>query len=272
MREGAIPFQAILITRRETAEAEQPAIRALDDPPPSIPPQRTAVLEALTAAPSMRRDQLDTPVAESFIQGLAVVGFVGHYALRLLARASRACPGDGDVRERGFRKGDFREVGGRHVDAERKTRAVDQYHKLCPLTLACAADASAPFFAGAKVPSRNASLQSTWPRSSNSPRKVRQRVSHTSAASHSPSRRQQVAGLGYWSGRSRQRAPVRKTHRMPSKQARSSARGRPPRGLRLARGNSGAIFAHWASVTRTEAFRIVPHQERCAQFIVKHGF
>jgi hypothetical protein len=154
-------------------------------------------------------------------------------------------------------------MGRCQVDAERKTRAVDQYHKLCPLTLACAADASAPFFAGAKVPSRNASLQSTWPRSSNSPRKVRQRVSQRSACSHSASRRQQVAGLGYRSGRSRQRAPVRKTQRMPSKQARSSARGRPPRGLRLARGNSGAIFAHWASVTSTDGFRMTPRRARC---------
>lgn len=272
MSESPIPFQAMLIPRGETAEAEQPAVRALDDPPPSIPPQGTAILEALTAATSMRRDQLDTPVAESCIKGRAVVGFVGHYALRFLPRSSRACPWDGDLRERGFRKDDFREIGRRHVDSERKTRAVDQYHKLCPLTFACAADASAPFFAGAKVPSRKASLQSTWPRSSNSPRKVRQRVSHTSASSHSASRRQQVAGLGYWSGRSRQRAPVRKTQRMPSKQARSAAPGRPPRGLRLGGGNNGAIFAHWISVPCTDGLRITPCREQCGQDITAHGF
>jgi hypothetical protein len=140
-------------------------------------------------------------------------------------------------------------VGRRKVHSERNTRAVDQYHELCALTLACEADAGAPFVAGAQVASRKASLQSSWPRPSSSLRKARHSVSHTSCRCHSASRRQHVAGLGYRDGRSPQRAPVRNTQRMPSRQPRSSARGRPPFGYRRGFGNSGAIRAHCASVS-----------------------
>lgn len=140
-------------------------------------------------------------------------------------------------------------MGSRKVHAERNTRAVDQYHELCALTFACEADAGAPFFAGAKVASRKASLQSSCPWRSRSLKNARQIVSHTSCRSHVASRRQHVTPLPYRAGTSRQRAPVRSTQRIPSRHARSSTRGRPPWGYRLGFGNSGAIRAHSASVS-----------------------
>jgi hypothetical protein len=67
-------------------------------------------------------------------------------------------------------------------------------------------------------------------------RKACQILTKTPSPSHSVSRRQQVLGEGYCSGRSRQRAPLLRTHNIPSRQARSSAAGRPPRGERLRSG------------------------------------
>ena len=52
--------------------------------------------------------------------------------------------------------------------------------------------------------------------------------SQTSCSSHSCRRRQQVDGLGYSSGKSCQRAPVRKIHRIPSKHGRLGLHGWPP--------------------------------------------
>ena len=65
-----------------------------------------------------------------------------------------------------------------------------------------------------------------------------------------------VAGEGYRSGRSFHRAPLRSTHRMPSKQRRSSTRLRPPffEGFRF--GMSGSILDHCSSVS-SDAWRLI---------------
>src|SRR5438105_471206 len=108
------------------------------------------------------------------------------------------------------------------------------------------------FFAGAKLPSRNDSLQSRRPFWSNSARNCRQILSHVPSSSHRRRRRQHVLGLGYLSGRSFQRAPVRSIQRMPSSTSRSSAHGRPW----LARsGSNGSILAHCLSERNTSRIR-----------------
>jgi hypothetical protein len=135
------------------------------------------------------------------------------------------------------------------VVSQRKTRAVDHHHPLRPLAPLGLADGGAPFLAGAKLPSRNASLHLSCWRSFNSPRKARQISSHTSCSSQSRSLRQQVEGEGNSSGKSCQRAPLRKIHRMPSKTLRAGAGGRPPRGRGTRWGSRGRIFSHWASVS-----------------------
>jgi hypothetical protein len=135
------------------------------------------------------------------------------------------------------------------VVSQRKTRAVDHHHPLRSLAPLGFADSRAPFFAGAKLPSRNASLQFTGWRSFNSPRNARQIVSQTSCSSQSRSRRQHVPGDGNSSGISCQRAPLRRIHKMPSSTLRSLARGRPPLGRRGGCGSKGWILAHWASVS-----------------------
>jgi hypothetical protein len=123
--------------------------------------------------------------------------------------------------------------------------AVDHHHPLRAFAPLGFADAVAPFLAGAKLPSTKLSLQSNWPRASSSARNWRHTSNHTSCASHNCKRRQQVLGLGYSGGRSRQRAPVLSTHKMPSNTRRLSAHGRPrPEDC----GNNGSIFFHCSSV------------------------
>src|SRR5208283_151560 len=115
---------------------------------------------------------------------------------------------DADRGERGFREFDFRRGGRSQVVSQRNTLAIDHHHPLCTLAPLGFADASAPFFAEAKLPSINASLQSNHPWRFISPRNARQIVSQTSCSSQSRNRRQQVEGEGYSAGRSCHRAPL----------------------------------------------------------------
>jgi hypothetical protein len=86
---------------------------------------------------------------------------------------------------------------------------------------------------------------------SSSLRKTRQIRSHTPCSSHSFSRRKQLEGLGSSASRSRHRAAVLRTYRIPSKTARLGVQGRPSFGWRLRSGSRGSIFAHSLSVRRT---------------------
>jgi hypothetical protein len=97
----------------------------------------------------------------------------------------------------------------------------------------------------------NVFSQSSRPRASSWPRKARHSRSQVPSSSHWRRRRQQVDPLGYPSGRSRHRAPVFSTQRIPSTTSRWLTRGRPPFRERRGRGRCGSILTHCASVSRT---------------------
>jgi hypothetical protein len=82
--------------------------------------------------------------------------------------------------------------------------------------------------------------------------------SQTPCSSQSRSRRQQVEGCGYLSGKSCQRAPLRKIHRIPSNTRRFSIHGRPPWRCLGSFGSKGAIFFHCASVSNGPLRAISP--------------
>jgi len=153
-----------------------------------------------------------------------------------------------DRRQRRLDEIDLRRGGRVKVVSQRKTLAVDHHHPLRPLAPLGFADSRAPFLARAKLLSRNASLHCNCWRSFNSARNARQIVSQTPCPSPSRSRRQQVDGEGNSSGKSCQRAPLRRIHKIPSSTGRSPVGGRPPRGRGGRRGSKGWIFSHWASV------------------------
>jgi len=234
---------------QESSELPEPRIGSLDDPAALVAAQFPPVLVApLLVVLSIRGDQFDASLLQALAQWVRVVGAVGDHPFRFLPRAAFR-PGDADFFERGFRKRSFSRRGTFKPNSQRKTLTVDQYHPLRALATLGFTDGSAPFLAGAKLPSRKASSHRSNPSPSNAPSKVRQASSQTSCSSHCFNRRQHVAGEGYLSGRNRQAAPVHNTHRMPSRQARFDAQGRPRLSRRrLGSGSSGSIRVHCASV------------------------
>ena len=234
---------------QESSELTEPCIGPLDDPAALVAAQFPSVLVTpLFVVLSIGCDQLDASLLQSLAQWVRVVRTVGNHPFRLLPRAAFG-PGDTDFFERGFRKRSFSRRGTFKPNSQRKTLTVDQYHPLRSLAALGFADCRAPFLAGAKLPSRKASSHRSNPSPSRAPSNVRQALSQTSCSSHCFKRRQQVAGEGYLSGRNRQAAPVQRTQRMPSRQSRFDAQGRPRLSRRrLGSGNSGSISDHCASV------------------------
>jgi hypothetical protein len=239
----------MLMTNQKPAELAEPSIGSLDDPAAFVASHLSPIVIALPLVVlAVRRDQLNGPFLQSFAQGVGVVAGVCDYPLRFLPRAAFTA-GNVDFFERGFRKRNFCRRGTFQPNSQRKTLTVDQYHPLRSLAALGFTDRIAPFFAGAKLPSRNVSSHFSRPSPSRAPNRARQAFSQTSSSCHCFNRRQQVAGEGNSSGRNRHAAPVCRIHRMPSKQARFDAHGRPRLSfLRRPSGNNGSINSHCSSV------------------------
>src|SRR6266571_5674211 len=251
MKEGAIDCERAIVTHDQATKVAEPGVGAFDDPTALVTSQGTTILRRrFLPVRAMRRDQFDASSCQPLAQRITVVGLVGDHPHRLLSRATRTMtPTYADRRECGFREPDFRRGCRVKVVSQRKTAAVDHHHPLRPLAPLGFSDSAAPFFAGAKLPSRNDSLHSNCRRSFSSLKNVRQMFNQTPRSSQSRSRRQHVEGCGYFSGRSCQRAPLRRIHRIPSKTRRFSIHGRPPRRCLGGFGSKGAIFFHCASVS-----------------------
>jgi len=174
-----------------------------------------------------------------------------------------------DRGQRRFREFDFRRGCRVKVLSQRKTAAVDHHHALRPLAPLGFSDSAAPFFAEAKLPSRNDSLHLNCWRSFNSLRNLRQMFNQTPRSSQSRSRRQHVEGCGNFSGRSCQRAPLRRIHKIPSSTRRFSIHGRPPLRCLGGLGSKGAIFFPCASVSNGPHRAIGPFSALLT-FLVSH--
>src|SRR6266566_1461201 len=260
MKEGPVDFERAVVAHHQTAEISQPSEGTLYRPAPFVAPQDPPVLRRRTAAVrAVRRDQQNAAPAQPLPQRVAVIAFVGNHPQWLLPRTPRTMPPTyADGRERRLRQPDLRRGRRTKVVPQRNSAAVDHHHPLRPLAPLGFSDFGAPFFAGAKLPSRKDSLQFNCWRSFNSPRNARQILSQTPCSSQSRSRRQQVEGCGYFSGRSCQRAPLRRIHKIPSSTRRFSIHGRPPLWCRGGLGSKGAIFFHCASVSNGPARAIDP--------------
>jgi hypothetical protein len=186
---------------------------------------------------------------EPLAQRIGVVGAIGDHPFRLLPRPAFGSR-DFDFCERGFRKRNFSRRGTFQPNSQRKTATVDQYHPLRALAALGFTDCGAPFFAGAKLPSRNVSSHFSSPSPSSAPSSVRHASSHTSCSSHCFNRRQQVAGEGYLSGK---KSPRRAGLQHPQN-ALQAGPVRRPRTARLSlrrfgSGSSGSISSHCARST-----------------------
>ena len=239
-----------LIAGDQSAEATQPSDRALNAVAPFVAPKLAPIL-SLGFFPilAMRTNQVNAPFGQTISQGIRVGRPIINQSRKPTAWTTRAVTRHRNLRQQWLNQGYFVRRRRGKFDSQRHTLAVCHHHKLRTLSAFGFSDQGPPFLAPAKVPSANTSCQSSWPWASNWPKKARQALSHTSASCHSCSRRQQVLKEGYSRGRSFQRAPLRKTHKIPSNTARSGRRLRPPLGERGGLGNKGSILAHWASVT-----------------------
>jgi hypothetical protein len=244
MKEALINSQRAVIAHHQSSVVAKPSESALHDPATFVTAQRPTVLRWRSAPLlSVGGDQFDALTRQLPAQRIAIVTAVGNQAAKLL---SASYP---DRLERRFDEFDLRRGSRVKVVSQRNTRAVDHHHPLCPLAPLGLSHSGAPFFAGAKLPSRNDSLHFNCCCSFNSARNARQIVSQTPCSSQSRKRRQQVDGEGNSSGKSCHRAPLRRIHKMPSSTLRSGAGGRPPRGRGGRLGSKGRIFSHWASVS-----------------------
>jgi hypothetical protein len=215
------------MTDQQASELAKPGVGSFDDPTPLVAPQCSAIrIAPLLAILPVRGDQLDAAFLQSLAQRIGIIGGVGDHPFRFLPRTAFRSQ-HADLGERGFRKRNFVRRGTFQPNSQRKTLTVDQYHPLCPLAPLGFPDGRAPFFAGAKLPSRKVSSHFSKPSSSSAPSRVRHACSQTPSSSHCLRRRQQVEGAGNSSGKNRHAAPVCRIHRMPSKHPRFDAQGRP---------------------------------------------
>jgi hypothetical protein len=269
MKKGFVDGNRVVVAHDQAAIVAEPSEGAFDFPATAVTAQCSAILRArLATIPTMRRNQLNASRRQLQTQRIAVKGAIGNHTPHLLTRASAMMwPTHADRRERFFREPDL--VRGRRVKllSQRNTLAVDHHHPLRALAPLGFSDFRAPFLAGAKLPSRNDSLQSSCSRSFSSAKNARQMVSQTPRSSQSRSRRQHVAGEGNSLGRSHQRAPLRRIHKMPSSTLRSSFGGRPPFGRGGHFGSRGWIFSHWASVSSRPYRAIGPPLALLLEFI-----
>src|SRR5260370_21116465 len=160
MKECAVNRERAVIANHQMPEVAEPREGPLDFPAPWGAPQRSSVLgHRFASIPAMRRDQFDPALSQPLSQRVTVVTTIGDQAERFLPRP----PGMGsaayaDRRERRFRKLRFLRGCRTKVLSPRETLAVDHHHPLRALAPLGFSDSSAPFLAGAKLPSRKDSL------------------------------------------------------------------------------------------------------------------
>jgi hypothetical protein len=249
MKECVIHSNIPIPADHQSAIISEPRESSLNFPTAFITSQLSAIMVFLLfVVAAVRANQFNTTCLEFLSQRVTVISFVGDQSLRFFSWTASAFAWHSNVIYRFFEELDLRRGRRVQVVSKRNTLAVDHHHPLRTLAPLGLTDAFTPFFAGAKLPSTNASDQSNWPFSSSSERKARHASSQISCSSQSLSLRQQVEGLGYRFGKSAQGAPVRSIHRMPSKTLRLSAQGLPPFLLDFGVGKNFSIFFHCSSV------------------------
>jgi len=205
MKESPINRQRAIVTSGQSPVVAQPSEGALDDPPPLVAPQRSAILcRRLALTLAMLNDRFNPATTQLLAHSVAIGASVHGHPHGFLYRSSGAMPPSyADPLDRFLDELDVRRGCRVKVVSQSETLAIDHHHPLCPLARLGLSDSVAPFFAGAKLPSANNSL-------------------HASSC-----RGRQVEREGNSSGKSHQLAPLRSIHKIPSSTLRSSFGGVP---------------------------------------------
>jgi len=231
----------IFVTHHDATEVLQPGEQPFYLPSSLVATQRTAVLGGrLDAVVAVWGDELYALGSKLSIEAIAVISSIPDESFR--DRIGKA------LCESVLDKGDFMRVSRRRVRGDWNTSAVCHCHELRTLAPLGIAHSSAPFFAATKVASTKHSLKSSLPRLRRSSANASSTPRSTPARTHCWKRRWQVWYGGKRSGKSCQRAPDRKIHKMPFNTSRSSRLGLPLPSDRLrGSGMSGPIIAHCLS-------------------------
>lgn len=232
-------------SHQQTSVVSQPGERALNLPASLVSAQLATILGLpLFAIAAMRTDHINSTLTQASAQRVTVIASIQNQATYFLQQFRRY------LIQQWFKQSYLRWRRTAQAGCQRNSLAINHQNPLSSLAFLGLSNSGSPFFAGANEPSAKVSSQSRCPASSSSAMKVRQTSTQTFCSSQSRRRRQQVLGEGYCGGRSRQRAPVFKTHRMPSTTARFSAKGRPPLGDGWGCGSSGSILRHCSSLNK----------------------
>jgi hypothetical protein len=239
----------MFMTNQQSAKLAEPSVGSFHDPTALVAAEFASIfVPSFLVVLAIRGNQFDAPLSQALAQGIGIVPGIGDHALRFLSRATPSLR-DRDFVQRGFRKRNFCRRGTFQPNSQRNTFTVCQYHPLRSLAALGFPDRKAPFLAGAKLPSKKLSSQRSRPFSSSAPSRVRQASSQMPCSCQCCNRRQQVEDEGNSSGRNRHAAPVCRIQRMPSRQARFGAGGRPRLSARrFGRGNKGSINSHCSSL------------------------
>ncbi len=170
---------------------------------------------------TMRADQIDLIFHQPFAQWVRVGGFVINQSLGLSILQCVFC-------KQRLDQLDFATAGRFCVDRHRCPATIDEDHDFSAFATTSRANSSTPFFAEANVPSAKVSEKSIWPASSIRSKMICQADKSRPSIVHCWKRRWHVALEGYSFGKSFHRAPVTRIQRMPSRQSRGWALGRPP--------------------------------------------
>jgi hypothetical protein len=242
----------VFVAHNESAEVLQPGKQPFDLPASTVAAQCTPILSRWPGSVlAMRGDHLDALLGELRIQRVAIVGEIPNQPFgKFLGEA---------LLDSVFSKGDFMRASRRRVDGDRSTSAVCHCHELRTLAPLGLAHGSAPFFAITKVASIKHSAKSSLPRLRRSAASASSTPRSTPDLTHCWKRRWQVWYEGKRSGKSCQRAPERKIHRMPFNICRSSRLGRPLPSFRFGGlGIRGSMISHCSSVNSSR--RLMPRR------------
>lgn len=147
-----------LISDNQPSEILKPGKEPFNLPAAFMPPKFPPVLSFWSCpVAAVRGNQLNTMLFQKvFIELIAVIRFVANKFLRHFLEEEAV--------KRGFGQFHLMLRSTRKAGGDRKTGSVRNGHDPAPFAPFCPADRIAPFLAGTKLPSMNASRRSTPPR------------------------------------------------------------------------------------------------------------
>jgi len=228
---------------RNPAELLQPRKQPLDLPSSLVTTQDSSVLRrGFLSVRLVRSNHLDTFFSKLCVQRVGVISFVTNQPFGPLRGKT--------LKESFSNKGDFMRRSRFRVDREWKTRRVCHCHELRAFTALGLTNSPPPFFATMNVPSIKHSERSISPRVRRSSASASNTLRNVPSRDHCWKRRWQVWYGGNLSGKSCQRAPLRRIQSTPFITSRVSFQGRPrPSSRRGGSGINGLIIAHCSSVS-----------------------